>query len=336
MEKDVLLGIIMPTYNVEHYIVKTIKSVLEQDSDDYNLTIIDDCSTDNTVQLIKETFNREISKGKIKLIVLDSNSGPAVARQVGLNTLSTPYVTFLDADDTYRTSHAISFMVKAIKEYGPDFIMYKYVTDHGKIKLKKKYVLPTDRVLSSREAMIYKVNKPNPIWHYLWNKCYKTSVIKEYHINFHPELRMAEDVRFNDDFLVCAKNCLFVDKYLYTYNCCNYASVSHSKTGSVTKESLINQWNFECQNYNRLISNTEVLGCLNECQQALKTNLCKCAINIIYNSKYTPWHIEIEQLIKQSDYYKDICLMYDALLCKFRLQKKILKMKGRIKRWIFG
>lgn len=59
MEKDVLLGIIMPTYNVEHYIVKTIKSVLEQDSDDYNLTIIDDCSTDNTVQLIKETFNRE-------------------------------------------------------------------------------------------------------------------------------------------------------------------------------------------------------------------------------------------------------------------------------------
>lgn len=118
-----------------------------------------------------------------------------MARQVGLNTLSTPYVTFLDADDTYRTSHAISFMVKAIKEYGPDFIMYKYVTDHGKIKLKKKYVLPTDRVLSSREAMIYKVNKPNPIWHYLWNKCYKTSVIKENHINFHPELRMAEDVR---------------------------------------------------------------------------------------------------------------------------------------------
>ena len=45
---------------------------------------------------------------------------------------------------------------------------------------------------------------------------------------------------------------------------------------------------------------------------------------------------EIEQLIKQSDYYKDICLMYDALLCKFRWQKKILKMKGRIKRWIFG
>ena len=120
-----LISIIMPTYNLEHYIIPTIKSILSQDSQDYKLIIIDDHSSDRTVEIINKEFQQEISNNQITIISLDKNSGPSRARQIGLNNIETPYVTFIDSDDLYLSTNVISLLASSIKRYSPDCIMYK-------------------------------------------------------------------------------------------------------------------------------------------------------------------------------------------------------------------
>lgn len=330
-ETSPILTIIIPTYNVEKYIVNSIYSILEQNCDNYKIIIIDDKSTDNTISLIKTEFKRAIKKNTIELIELQRNSGPAKARQIGLDAVNTPYVTFFDADDSYTDLYAISLMIETIKKFQTDFIMFKYITDHGRIKLKKKYKLTSQKILSSRDAMIYKVNKPNPIWHYLWNKCYKTSIIKDHNIRFHTELRKAEDVRFNDDFLVYSHNVVFIDKYLYKYNCCNPSSISHSK-GIITLDGIIQQWNFECQNYERLINNCKLLGCDKECKKSLMANLCAFMINITHTYRQQVWSTEIEKLMQQSPYYKDIQEIRPSIERKLQIRRKMQRIKSLIKK----
>lgn len=332
LQESPILTIIMPTYNVEKYIIKSIRSILSQDSQEYRLIIIDDKSTDNTLSIIQATFKQEIENKKIELINLEINSGAAKARQIGLDMTTTPYVTFFDSDDSYKSNHAISTMIETIKKYHTDFIMFKYITDHGMIKLKKNYSLPSKKILSSREAMIDKVNKANPIWHYLWNKCYKTSIIKDHNIRFHTNLRMAEDVRFNDDFLIHSHNLVFINRYLYLYNCCNSSSISHSNKTSGNIDNIIMRWNSECKNYERLMNNCRLLECDKECKESLTANLCMSAINITQTYKESPWYTEIKNLIHQSPYYRDMQTIYPTLKRKIQREKKIRYIKILIKK----
>ena len=90
------VSIIMPTHNDEKFVKDTITSVLNQTFDDYELIIIDDKSTDKTVDLIKSFADK-----RIKLIVNETNRGAAFSRNVGLRTASGEYVAFLDGDDRW-------------------------------------------------------------------------------------------------------------------------------------------------------------------------------------------------------------------------------------------
>lgn len=93
-----LVSIIMPCYNSEMYIAKTLKSLQEQTYTDWEVLITDDCSTDKTVQIIK-SFQENDSR--IRLYELNKNSGAAVARNNSLAYVRGQYVAFLDADDIW-------------------------------------------------------------------------------------------------------------------------------------------------------------------------------------------------------------------------------------------
>lgn len=84
-------------YNAERYIEDTLSDVVAQSAKGFNLLIIDDCSSDKTVELI-EKF--KINSGfEVSLICLDKNKGIANARNLALNTATTHYLLFIDADD---------------------------------------------------------------------------------------------------------------------------------------------------------------------------------------------------------------------------------------------
>ncbi len=93
-----LVSIIIPMYNAEKYIKETIYSVLNQTYSNWEIIIVDNYSTDNSRQIVKEFLDN-----RIMLITLDYNSGgPARPRNIGLENAKGEYIAFLDADDVWH------------------------------------------------------------------------------------------------------------------------------------------------------------------------------------------------------------------------------------------
>ena len=93
------ISVILPCYNSEKFLRKTIMSVLNQDYDNFELIIIDDGSRDKTQNILNKFSNNK----KIIIKKNRKNSGkPSIARNIGLKICSGRYVTFIDSDDTWK------------------------------------------------------------------------------------------------------------------------------------------------------------------------------------------------------------------------------------------
>jgi teichuronic acid biosynthesis glycosyltransferase TuaG len=114
-----LVTLITPLYNAEKYIAETIESVLNQTYQNWEMLIVDDCSTDDSKEIVRRY---EIKDTRIKLIELDSNfGGPARPRNVGLDNSKGEYVSFLDADDVWLPNK-LEEQLKFIEKEGVDFV----------------------------------------------------------------------------------------------------------------------------------------------------------------------------------------------------------------------
>ena len=94
-----LVSIITPSYNCTATIEKTIKSVIAQTMKDWEMLIVDDCSTDHSRELIKSIIAVD---SRIKLIERTWNAGPAIARNIAIEHAQGRYIAFLDADDQWH------------------------------------------------------------------------------------------------------------------------------------------------------------------------------------------------------------------------------------------
>lgn len=136
-----LVSIIMPAYNCADFIGNAIESVIAQTYQNWELIIIDDCSTDNTLQIIKNYLRKD---SRIKYYKLSRNSGAAVARNKAIDMANGKYMAFLDSDDVWfpeKLTKQIEFM----KENGYNFTCTSYtkIDEQGKdlnriIKARKK------------------------------------------------------------------------------------------------------------------------------------------------------------------------------------------------------
>ncbi|AZV47316.1 glycosyl transferase [Nautilia sp. PV-1] len=97
MQND-LVSIITPSYNSEKFIAKTIESIINQTCENWEMIIVDDCSPDNSNEIIENYMQKE---KRIKLIKLKKNSGPAIARNMAIEQAKGRFIAFLDADDIW-------------------------------------------------------------------------------------------------------------------------------------------------------------------------------------------------------------------------------------------
>ena len=103
--KEELVSIIMPSYNSGKFISESILSIQQQTYNNWELIITDDCSSDNTIDIIK-TFQKE--DFRIKLLLLSSNSGAGVARNNCKKFAKGRYVAFCDSDDKWKNEKLTS------------------------------------------------------------------------------------------------------------------------------------------------------------------------------------------------------------------------------------
>ncbi|MEO8234827.1 MAG: glycosyltransferase family 2 protein [Flavobacterium sp.] len=117
-----LVSIITPTYNSAKYISETIQSVQKQTHKNWEMIIVDDCSQDETVEIIQNFMDED---HRIHLLQLNKNSGAAKARNFAIEKITGKYMTFLDADDIWFTDF-IQNSIKTIKEKGINFVFSSY------------------------------------------------------------------------------------------------------------------------------------------------------------------------------------------------------------------
>lgn len=166
---DVLVSIITPSFNSSKTIERCINSVINQSYQNWELLITDDCSTDNTLEIIKQF--RDV---RIKVWSLKTNSGAAVARNNSISNAKGSYIAFLDSDDEWsprKISDQINFMTT--NQLNFTFTSYNRVSldseKKKKIKIRpktsfnqllKNTQIYTSTVIVRREAFL-KFEMPN-------------------------------------------------------------------------------------------------------------------------------------------------------------------------------
>jgi teichuronic acid biosynthesis glycosyltransferase TuaG len=156
-----LISIITPIFNGEKFISETIESVINQTHQEWEMIIVDNCSTDSSADIIK-LFQEKSTK--IKYIKLDYNSGgPARPRNIGIDNAKGEYIAFLDADDVWLTKK-LERQMEYMKENNINFTStLSYKIDEKSILLKKriKYTKKELRILESNKPEIEKILKWN-------------------------------------------------------------------------------------------------------------------------------------------------------------------------------
>lgn len=126
---DDLVSIIVPVYNAEKFIKDTIKTVLNQTYQNWELLLINDCSDDKSTNIIKEYRKND---KRIHLINLAKNSGAAIARNTGIDNANGRYIAFLDADDLWDEKK-LEKQLKFIKDNNYEFTYtsYEFADEQG-------------------------------------------------------------------------------------------------------------------------------------------------------------------------------------------------------------
>ncbi|HLS61201.1 MAG TPA: glycosyltransferase family 2 protein [Virgibacillus sp.] len=127
--QNIKISIITPAYNAERFIGEAIESVLAQSYSNWEMIITDDCSSDQTIEIIK---SYQQTDERIKLIQLAENSGSAIARNTSMDHASGSFLAFLDSDDQWlpdKLVKQLDFMLE--KDIAFSFTKYVRIEEDG-------------------------------------------------------------------------------------------------------------------------------------------------------------------------------------------------------------
>lgn len=222
--KDFFFSIIVPVYNSEKFIKKCITSILNQNFFDYEIIIIDDCSTDRSSRTCQKIKNNNSSK--IKLIRNVKNLGVGQSRNLGLKYSSGKYIIFLDSDD-YLLENSLSYLKKNIKKKNyPDVILNHVIQNKNPKSNLNELKYFSEKKISKNKFLKILFQK-----NYLLNECWRvvvsSNLINKNKIVF-KKIKIAEDISFLFKILICMKN-ISINKYKFLFHTSRHNSLKYTK-----------------------------------------------------------------------------------------------------------
>lgn len=219
-----MVSIIMPVYNAQEYLDRSICSVINQGYSDWELIIVNDCSTDDSLNICQHYADRDT---RIKVVTMKENSGPAAARNAGIDAFKGNYLAFIDSDDTFEPDF-LQKMVDNADAWHADIVWCNYnevyVDGHKETRLHR---IPSHKLLNTRE-LISLFFIPTTGLGSLCNKMYRREVIEFSHIRLNTDRVRAEDWEFNMAVFQKATSAIAIKDSLYNYQRVNDQSIMAS------------------------------------------------------------------------------------------------------------
>lgn len=195
------ISVIIPVHNASKYLTNCINSFLSNSYDNFELIIVDDNSTDNSVDICK-SFNNS----KIRIFQNVCNNGVSSARNLGISYATGNIITFCDADDMV----SIDYFASIDKNFDENcFIAFNYC--HLYFNCKQNI-----SVSLGKNVDVSLINR-SFLGGYVWNKIYSTKIIKNNSLFFNDQISYLEDLDFNLRYKQHCRNVKIIDSYLYFY-----------------------------------------------------------------------------------------------------------------------
>lgn len=219
---DELVSIIMPSYNTAKFISETIESVLVQTYTNWELIIVDDCSTDNTDEVVKSF----LSYNRIKYIKNEKNSGAAVSRNRALREAKGKWIAFLDSDDLWlpvKLEKQIAFMKE--NDYHFSYTNYVEINEAS---------IPNGRFITGPKRITKR-----GMYNYCWMGCLTVMYDAET-----VGLIQIADIKKNNDYAMWLKICKKTECYLLDEVLAMYR---RGRTGSISSHSVktLIRWHYD-------------------------------------------------------------------------------------------
>lgn len=230
------LSIIIPVYNSEKYLTRCLNSVINQSYKNIEIIIINDASTDNSQNIINTYKEKD---ARIISLINKKNRSHAFSRNTGLDISTGDFITFVDSDDWIENNMYEEMMEVLIKNNADIIECNAKIIQNNSTNLFIKS-LKADFKKNNIQIDKYILNLyKNKMCNALWNKIYKTEIIKNNNIKFkNDKIMMSTDLLFNLEAIPHSKNIVTIDKPFYNY-VIRQGSVSH-KNDTVTIEKINN------------------------------------------------------------------------------------------------
>lgn len=218
--QEPFFSIIMPVYNSEKYVEVAVKSVLQQSYENFELLLVDDCSSDGSYSICQKLAKKD---SRIKLLQTKKNSGAAAARNLALKHIQGQYLTFIDSDDTIE-SDLLVVAYSYVKDAQTDCVKFgcieEYFNADGEKAYSKKCCL-AEQVYDTSDTIRQQIVRMEliPLFGYLWNTIYRASIILDKGILFNDQYRVNEDFDFNIRYF----------KYVQRLQCSSYCGYHYAK-----------------------------------------------------------------------------------------------------------
>ena len=207
-----LVSIVMPSYNTARFIKNSIDSVLAQTYKNWELLIVDDCSTDNTNEIVAQ-FN----DSRITYVKNEKNSGAAVSRNRALAQAKGKWIAFLDSDDLWapeKLEKQLKFMAE--NGYAFSYTRYEEIDEDGN---------PTGTLVGGPR----RITKTG-----MFNYCWPGCLTVMYNREIVGDIQIA-DIRKNNDYAIWLKACRKADCYLLPETLASY----RKRGGSISNHSYV-------------------------------------------------------------------------------------------------
>lgn len=198
-------SIIIPIYNSAFYVKKCIDSIKSQSFSDFEVILINDGSTDNSLDII----NQEIKDDSRFYVYTKTNSGVSATRNIGLSKAKGDYIIFIDSDDWIEPT-----LLQEIYEHGNNSDIIQYDFYETKISKKKEIHIKSKlpEIVQGEGAVV-------------WKRAFKRELLNN--ILFDESLIGGEDYLFCVQAFLKMKTFCYINKCLYNYNISNQNSAMH-------------------------------------------------------------------------------------------------------------